>query len=161
MSFSITGECATAPRARTLLDIFTATALRCGVCTAIDAPDAQLTYRGHDEAAEAMATRLWGLGIGTGDRVGIQVRSGTSELYVAILGVVACLHYPQRDDLQLPRTTGLSRPSRPLARRPASELCANRPLRVLLALDVHVVAPRPCQDPAGKRGTHRNTALMM
>ena len=100
MSFSITGECATAPRARTLLDIFTATALRCGVCTAIDAPDAQLTYRGLDEAAEAMATRLRGLGIGTGDRVAIQVRSGTSELYVAILGVVACLHYPQRGDLQ-------------------------------------------------------------
>lgn len=100
MSFSITGECATAPHARTLLDIFTATALRCGVCTAIDAPDAQLTYRGLDEAAEAMATRLRGLGIGTGDRVAIQVRSGTSELYVAILGVVACLHYPQRGDLQ-------------------------------------------------------------
>ena len=89
MSFSITGECATAPRARTLLDIFTATALRCGVCTAIDAPDAQLTYRGLDEAAEAMATRLRGLGIGSGGRVAIQVRSGTSELYVAILGVVA------------------------------------------------------------------------
>ena len=88
MSFSATGVRATAPRARTLLDIFTATALRCGVSTAIDAPDAVLSYRGLDEASDAVAARLRGLGIGPGDRVAIQVPSGTSDLYVAILGAV-------------------------------------------------------------------------
>ena len=118
MSFSITGECATAHHARTLLDIFTATALRCGVCTAIDAPDAQLTFRGLDEAAEAMATRLRGLGIGTGDRVAIQVRSGTSELYVAILGVVACVDTRSRLTFSHRAPPGMSAPSRPLARLP-------------------------------------------
>ena len=88
MSFSLAGERATAPRARTLLDVFTATVRRCGVCTAIDAPDRQLSYRGLDEAGDTIAARLRALGVGAGDRVGIQIPSGTSELYVAILGVL-------------------------------------------------------------------------
>ena len=88
MSFSITTSRATTPRARTLLDIFNATAVRCGDRVAIDAADATLTYRELAETALGLATRLGALGVGPGDRVGVQVQSGTSELYVAILGVL-------------------------------------------------------------------------
>ena len=88
MSFSISTSRATGPRARTLLDIFNATAVRCGDRVAIDAADATLTYRELADTALALAARLGALGVGPGDRVGIQVQSGTSELYVAILGVL-------------------------------------------------------------------------
>jgi non-ribosomal peptide synthetase-like protein len=88
MSFSISTSRATGPRARTLLDIFNATAVRCGDRVAVDAADATLTYRELADTALALAARLGALGVGPGDRVGIQVQSGTSELYVAILGVL-------------------------------------------------------------------------
>ena len=88
MSFSITTDRTTAPRARTLLDIFNATAVRCGDRVAIDAADATLTYRELAGAACALGRRLNAAGVGRGDRVGVQVSSGTSELYVAILGVL-------------------------------------------------------------------------
>jgi non-ribosomal peptide synthetase-like protein len=76
------------PPARTLLDIFDETVARFGGRPAIDAPDATLTYRELAEAADALAARLAARGIAPGDRVGIQVASGTAELYVAILGVL-------------------------------------------------------------------------
>ncbi|MBV9048005.1 MAG: AMP-binding protein, partial [Solirubrobacterales bacterium] len=78
----------TAPAARTLLDIFTATVLRCSEKTAIDAPDAVLTYRELRDAAISLARRLRELGLGAGDRIGVRVPSGTAELYIAILGVL-------------------------------------------------------------------------
>ena len=77
-----------APHARTLLDIFNATALRCGARVAIDAADATMSYVELAAAAEALGERLRARGIGAGDRVGIRVQSGTAELYVAILGVL-------------------------------------------------------------------------
>jgi len=88
MSFSITAARATAPQARTLLDVFNATAVRCGDRVAIDAADATLTYAELCEAARGLAGRLTSSGVGPGEKVGVQVRSGTSELYVAILGVL-------------------------------------------------------------------------
>jgi amino acid adenylation domain-containing protein len=88
MSFSITTSPATAPRARTLLDIFNATAVRCGARVAVDATDATLTYSELADRALGLSGRLTALGVGPGDRVGVQVQSGTSELYVAILGVL-------------------------------------------------------------------------
>ena len=88
MSFSITTSRAAAPRARTLPDIFNATVARCGRRTAIDASDATLTYDQLSNVARELAARLRELGIGAGDRVGVHVSSGTSELYVAILGVL-------------------------------------------------------------------------
>ena len=76
------------PHARTLLDVFNATALRCGVRVAIDAADAVMTYDELALAAEELSRRLRARGIGPADRVGIRVQSGTAELYVAILGVL-------------------------------------------------------------------------
>ena len=77
-----------APPARTLLDVFTATVTRCAARTAIDASDAQLTYGELSNAATSLAERLHGHGVGPGDRVGVQIASGTAELYVAILGIL-------------------------------------------------------------------------
>jgi len=73
---------------RSLLEVFTATVLRCGEKTAIDAPDEVLTYAELADAASALAARLRSSGIGPGDRVGVRVASGTAQLYVAILGVL-------------------------------------------------------------------------
>jgi non-ribosomal peptide synthetase-like protein len=89
MSFSITADRATTPQARTLLDIFNATAVRCGDRVAIEAADATLTYGQLSEKARGLAERLGALGVGPGDRVGVRVQSGTSGLYSAILGVLA------------------------------------------------------------------------
>jgi non-ribosomal peptide synthetase-like protein len=88
MSFSATTTRATAPQARTLLDIFNATAVRCGDRTAIHAADQTLTYDQLSDEAARLAARLGAIGVGPGDRVGVQVESGTSALYIAILGVL-------------------------------------------------------------------------
>ncbi len=74
--------------ARTLLDVFAATVVRCADRTAIDAPDATLSYRQLADTVAGLASRLQARGIGPGDRVGVRIRSGTAELYVAILGVL-------------------------------------------------------------------------
>src|SRR4029077_18533839 len=46
------------------------------------------SYAELGEAAAELADRLAEAGIGPGDRVGVRVRSGTVDLYVAILGIV-------------------------------------------------------------------------
>ncbi|MCU7724375.1 AMP-binding protein [Actinoplanes sp. KI2] len=78
-----------APPRRTLIDILDATVHAHHGARAIDAGGATLTYRELAGAVEAVRSRLAGHGIGAGDRVGIRVSSGTAELYLAILGVLA------------------------------------------------------------------------
>lgn len=73
---------------RTLVDIFEATVAVHGNCTAIDARDASLTYTELYEAANDLADSLRELNIGCGDRVGIRVSSGTTDLYIGILGTL-------------------------------------------------------------------------
>ena len=76
------------PRPRTLLDIFGATAVRCGEAVALQAPDRTLTYRELAEAAAALGRRLADRGVGPGDRVAVQLASGSAELYIAVLGTL-------------------------------------------------------------------------
>src|SRR5579884_1532646 len=76
------------PPARTLLDVFAATVSAHPDRPALDAAGTTLTYAELASAAEALAERLRDLGAGPGDRVGVRVPSGTTELYVAILGVL-------------------------------------------------------------------------
>ncbi|MBB6404122.1 Pls/PosA family non-ribosomal peptide synthetase [Arthrobacter sp. AZCC_0090] len=57
---------------------------------AIDDGTVQLTYRALGSRVNALARRLWALDIGAGDRVGVRMQSGSSDLYIAILGVMAC-----------------------------------------------------------------------
>lgn len=78
-----------APAQRTLLDILGDTAARHPGAPAIDDGSAVLTYRDLADQIDTVRARLAKAGIGTGDRVGVRVASGTAELYVAILAVLA------------------------------------------------------------------------
>ena len=75
--------------ARSLLDVLASSVSRWGDRVALDTPELTLTYHQMSDRAEGLAGRLRALGIGPGDRVGVRVSSGTSDLYVAILGVLA------------------------------------------------------------------------
>ncbi len=77
-----------APPARTLVDIFRATAEQAPDEPAIDAGTGMLTYAELADAAEELAAELGAGGIGQGDKVGVRVNSGTTDLYVAILGIL-------------------------------------------------------------------------
>ncbi|MFE2432531.1 Pls/PosA family non-ribosomal peptide synthetase [Streptomyces sp. NPDC059373] len=74
---------------RTLLDILDTTARDHPDAPAIDDGTAPLTYRGLLAEVEALRLTLATAGIGVGDRVGVRVPSGTADLYVAILAVLA------------------------------------------------------------------------
>lgn len=78
-----------APARRTLVDILDATAQAHPAGRAIDTGAVQLTYRELADRVDEVRATLAGHGIGVGDRVGIRVSSGTAELYLAILGVLA------------------------------------------------------------------------
>ena len=70
------------------MDIFLASATDNPDALAVDSGVEVLTYAELAEAAEAFAARLAEAGVGRGQRVGVRIRSGTTELYVAILGVL-------------------------------------------------------------------------
>ena len=73
---------------RTLVAILRETATQWPDDPAVDSGADVLTYSEMLEAAEAVALELNRAGVGGGDRVGIRIPSGTSELYVAIVGVL-------------------------------------------------------------------------
>ncbi|MEV7212353.1 Pls/PosA family non-ribosomal peptide synthetase [Kitasatospora cineracea] len=77
------------PQARTLLDILFATAQASPRAPALDADGTVLDYQALLHEVGALANRLNHQGIGTGDRVGIRVPSGSADLYVSILAVLA------------------------------------------------------------------------
>ncbi|MBK8868769.1 MAG: amino acid adenylation domain-containing protein [Actinomycetales bacterium] len=77
-----------APRPRTLVDIFRETVAECPDVPAIDNGATSLTYAEFDEAASAVAEALHDAGVRVGDKVGVRVRSGTVDLYVAIMGIL-------------------------------------------------------------------------
>jgi amino acid adenylation domain-containing protein len=73
---------------RTLVDIFRESVERVPEAAAIDNAIEVLTYAELEEAAVELAADLQEHGVGRGDRVGVRVRSGTVDLYVAIRGVL-------------------------------------------------------------------------
>ncbi|MEV4316594.1 Pls/PosA family non-ribosomal peptide synthetase [Actinocrispum sp. NPDC049592] len=77
------------PPERTLVDILSATARQHPNAPALDDGTAVLTYRQLMAEVEARRDILAGEGVGIGDRVGIRVESGTAELYLSILAVLA------------------------------------------------------------------------
>ncbi|WP_193612170.1 Pls/PosA family non-ribosomal peptide synthetase [Nocardioides lijunqiniae] len=77
-----------APRARTLVDVFRTTVERAGDEPAVDAGAGMLTYAELEQAADALALELHEHGVGPGDKVGVRVSSGTTDLYVAVLGIL-------------------------------------------------------------------------
>ncbi|MDQ2588872.1 Pls/PosA family non-ribosomal peptide synthetase [Saccharothrix yanglingensis] len=75
--------------ARTLVDVLADTAQRHPHSPALDDGTTSLTYRDLLDEVDAQRRALAEAGIGVGDRVGIRVPSGTVDLYVAVLGVLA------------------------------------------------------------------------
>jgi non-ribosomal peptide synthetase component F len=74
---------------RTLVEILAATSAEHPHATAIDDGRRTVTYRRLQEEINSRVAELKAAGVGVGDRVGVRVESGTAELYVAILAVMA------------------------------------------------------------------------
>ncbi|MFD9004699.1 Pls/PosA family non-ribosomal peptide synthetase [Streptomyces sp. NPDC059582] len=74
---------------RTLVDVFDASVRSHPDELALDDGTVRLTYRALAVEVEKLRRRLAGAGVGLGDRVGVRVPSGTNDLYVAILAVLA------------------------------------------------------------------------
>lgn len=75
--------------ARTLVDIFRATVAAHPDAVALDNGSETLTYAELADAADDLADALAAVGVARGDRVGVRIPSGTTDLYVAILGILA------------------------------------------------------------------------
>ncbi|WP_158864122.1 Pls/PosA family non-ribosomal peptide synthetase [Leifsonia sp. AG29] len=74
---------------RTLIDVLAESAARHPLASALEDADGALSYRELLSRVNALAARLRQSGIGAGDRVGVRMSSGSRQLYLAILGVLA------------------------------------------------------------------------
>jgi non-ribosomal peptide synthetase-like protein len=74
---------------RTLVDVLTGTAARHPDAPALDDGTAVLSYAELTDEVDELRQKLAANGVGAGDRVGVRVPSGTADLYVAILAVLA------------------------------------------------------------------------
>ncbi|MFE0517031.1 amino acid adenylation domain-containing protein, partial [Streptomyces sp. NPDC058964] len=74
---------------RTLMDVLDATVRSYPDEFALDDGTTRLTYRTLAVEVERLRRRLADAGVGLGDRVGVRVPSGTNDLYVAVLAVLA------------------------------------------------------------------------
>lgn len=73
---------------RTLADILLETIENHPSAIALEGIDGFFTYAELAVQIEHHVNRLWSLGVGRGNRVGIRVPSGTTDLYVAILSTI-------------------------------------------------------------------------
>ena len=78
-----------APAPRTLVDVFRASVAAHPEARALDNGREVLTYAELADAADELADALAAQGVERGDRVGVRIPSGTTDLYVAILGILA------------------------------------------------------------------------
>lgn len=83
------GSVSAAPPPRTLIDILEATAARHPLAAALDDGESRLDYATLLADVAELAERFAEAGVGRGDRVGIHIPSGTAQLYLAVLGVLA------------------------------------------------------------------------
>lgn len=77
-----------APSPRTLVEVFREVVGFAPQSPALDSGVTVLTYAELAEAADQVAAELHEAGVRVGDRVGVRIRSGTTDLYVAILGTL-------------------------------------------------------------------------
>ncbi len=73
---------------RTLVDIFEEVCETHPDAIALDNGAAKLSYSEFHDAAGELADELAALGVGPGARVGVRIASGTTDLYVAIMGIL-------------------------------------------------------------------------
>ncbi|MET0829954.1 MAG: Pls/PosA family non-ribosomal peptide synthetase [Microbacterium sp.] len=78
-----------APAPRTLIDILRETAARHPQASALEDPDGALSYAELLAHVGRTAARLDAHGVRRGDRVGVRMPSGSRDLYVAILAIMA------------------------------------------------------------------------
>ena len=78
-----------APPARTLLSLLAETVARHPEAPALDDGVRRLDYRALSAEITDLAERFGQAGVGRGDRVGVRIPSGSVDLYIAILGVLA------------------------------------------------------------------------
>jgi non-ribosomal peptide synthetase-like protein len=78
-----------APAPRTLLDVLRATVQRTPEASALDDGSGALSYRELMARVGRTAALLHDAGVRRGDRVGVRMPSGSKELYISILGVIA------------------------------------------------------------------------
>ncbi|QEO10454.1 Pls/PosA family non-ribosomal peptide synthetase [Protaetiibacter larvae] len=78
-----------APEPRTLLDILRASTLAWPDASALDDGEGALSYRELMARVVATSARLRIAGVRPGDRVGVRMPSGSRELYISILAVIA------------------------------------------------------------------------
>ncbi|MGN6426978.1 MAG: Pls/PosA family non-ribosomal peptide synthetase [Leifsonia sp.] len=86
---AILSRSAAAPAPRTLVDILRETAAHYPEASAIEDANGALSYRELLARVLATAARLREGGVRRGDRVGVRMTSGSRELYLAILSVLA------------------------------------------------------------------------
>ncbi|WP_178010502.1 Pls/PosA family non-ribosomal peptide synthetase [Microbacterium oleivorans] len=77
------------PPPRTLLDILRETTARHPEASALDDGSGALSYRELMARIGRIAARLHASGVRRGDRVGVRLPSGSKELYLSILGILA------------------------------------------------------------------------
>lgn len=89
-----------APPPRTLVDVFRATVAAHPDASALDNGRETLTYAALADAADELADALVAAGVEAGDRVGVRIPSGTTDLYIAVLGILAagCAYVPVDHD---------------------------------------------------------------
>jgi non-ribosomal peptide synthetase-like protein len=80
---------AQAPAPRTLIDVLRATAARHPQASALDDGSGSLSYSELVARVGQTAARLHEAGVRRGDRVGVRIASGSKELYLSILGILA------------------------------------------------------------------------
>ena len=78
----------TPPEPRTLVDIVLDTVAQYPDAIALEDEHERVPYGELEARIETHVQRLWDIGVGRGDRVGIRVPSGGADLYVAILATL-------------------------------------------------------------------------
>ena len=77
-----------APAPSTLVEIFRHVVEAHGDAPAVHAGAEVPSYTALEEAASEVASRLAAIGTGPGTKIGVRISSGTTDLYVAILGIL-------------------------------------------------------------------------